>query len=78
MIVLHKDGSLVELNNVERVRPMGRNSVTGMLNIEVRFTSGITDIYSDAWHSKMKDNCSLYDLLLSEKFCVSWRDVVKF
>ncbi len=77
MIILHKDGTLVELSLVEKVRPLAINGITGRRNVELRFTSGITDIYEDFWHSKAKEGCSIYELMLSEKFPVDWRGAIK-
>jgi hypothetical protein len=77
MVILHKDGTIVELSQIEKVRPLDVNKVTGLRNVEIRFTSGITDNFSDFWFTKTDNGVSIYDILVSEKFKINWKDVVK-
>jgi hypothetical protein len=77
MVLLHKDGSIIELSAVRTVRPFNRNKQSGELIVEVSFTDGTSERYADVWHTKTKSNVSIYDVLLGEKCLVDWREVVK-
>lgn len=78
MILLHKDGSIVELGAVESIRPISRNSQTRELIVEICFASGRRANYSDVWYAKnSRERASIYDLELGEKFPVDWREIIR-
>ncbi len=77
MIILHKDGNMVEVAAIERIRPLQINSATGRRAVEIRFYSGICDIYEDVWHTKTKLGVSIYDALLPEKMVIDWRETIR-
>lgn len=76
MILLHSDGSIIEVGAVELIRPL--SSVDNKLVVEIVFSSGNKGTYADVWWAKGDENpVSIYDMMLGAKFPVSWRDKIK-
>jgi hypothetical protein len=75
MTILHRTGVIIELSSLEKVRPHGINRVNGKLQVELRFNSGMTDVYEDSWIDKVGEDRSIYDIMLSEK--IEWRSRIK-
>lgn len=74
MVILHKDGVMIELAALEKIRPHSINITNGKRIVEIRFLSGERETYEDSWITKTGEDQSIFDIMLSEK--VNWRKVI--
>jgi hypothetical protein len=79
MILLHKNGVMVEVNQIESIKPQAGVNPFGERVVEINFISGLRAVFSDTWwcSGKGAELISVYDALLGAKFPVDWREKVK-
>jgi hypothetical protein len=76
MILLHKDGVIVEAASIEAIRFLIKPDAGDPGAVEIQFASGKCSRFSDQWIGKgWEGKKSIYDVLLPDK--IDWRGCIK-